>query len=186
MLSSPLTRSPNRALRQRRRFRLLGAIAIALGSLAIPSAFEITPRVIYNASASAPLGLYWAHGRDGLERGEFVLANLPKPVRQLANDRGYLPVGVPLIKRVAAVPGDHICIIGRAVLIDAKLVARRQNRDSQHRLVPAWHGCRRLTAGEIFLLMSDVPDSFDGRYFGPSRITEVIGRLTPIWTWRKD
>ena len=48
--------------------------------------------------------------------------------------------------------------------------------------MPAWDGCRLLSGDEILLLNADVPDSFDGRYFGPTRFDQVIGRLIPLWT----
>jgi type IV secretory pathway protease TraF len=39
-----------------------------------------------------------------------------------------------------------------------------------------------LQAGEVFLLMEGVPDSFDGRYFGPVTTAAIVGRLVPLWT----
>lgn len=144
---------------------------------------EIAPLVVWNASPSASLGLYRAAGKSALERGDLVLAELPDSVRELAEMRGYLPSGVPLIKHVAALPGDHICTIGRAVLIGGSIAARRLKRDSKGRIMPAWDGCRLLSADEILLLNANVPDSFDGRYFGPTKMEEVIGRLVPLWTW---
>lgn len=56
-----------------------------------------------------------------------------------------------------------------------KIIARRQKRDSGGRITPAWSGCRRLTDSEILLLNADIPDSFDGRFFGPMRMDEVVG-----------
>jgi conjugative transfer signal peptidase TraF len=151
--------------------------------LIMPSVFEIPPRLVWNASASAPLGLYWVAGKSDLERGDLVLSEVPEPWRRLADEHGYLPLGVPLMKHVAALPGDHICTIGRAILIGGSIAARRLKRDSRGRIMPAWDGCRLLTSDEILLLNADVPDSFDGRYFGPTRLDQVIGRLVPVWTW---
>jgi conjugative transfer signal peptidase TraF len=156
---------------------------MGIAFVATPAVLKIAPRVVWNASASAPPGLYWAAGKSGLERGDLVLAELPEPVRWLADQRGYLPSGVRLIKHVAALPGDHICTIGRAILIGGQVAARRLRRDSKERLMSAWDGCRLMSANEVFLLNADVPDSFDGRYFGPTRSDEVIGRLVPLWTW---
>ena len=39
-----------------------------------------------------------------------------------------------------------------------------------------------LRRGELFVMNPAAPDSFDGRYFGVLRITQVIGRATPVWT----
>jgi conjugative transfer signal peptidase TraF len=171
------------ARRKHPRQAMLAAVAIGVALVSTPAALKIAPLVVWNASASAPLGLYWVAGKSAMKRGDLVLAELPAPMRALADERGYLPLGVPLIKQVAALSGDHICTIGRAILIGGSVAARRLKRDSKGRIMPAWDGCRLLMAGEIFLLNMDVPDSFDGRYFGPTRLDQVIGRLVPVWTW---
>jgi conjugative transfer signal peptidase TraF len=114
-------------------------------------------------------------------RGELVLVRTPENVRVLAAERGYLPPTVPLVKRIAALQGQTICAIGRTLTIDGRHVADRLSFDRQGRSMPAWTGCRELSAEEIFLLMENVPDSFDSRYFGPVSTTAVIGRLLPLW-----
>jgi conjugative transfer signal peptidase TraF len=170
-------------LRSRKR---LGIFSVAVAGIALvtaPTALGYAPRLVWNASASAPLGLYWVVGKADLKRGDLVLAELPEAVRKLASERGYLPLGIPLVKHIAALPGEHLCTIGRAILIGGTVAARRLKRDSTGRLMPAWSGCRLLVANEIFVLNADVPDSFDGRYFGPTSMDEVIGRLIPLWTW---
>jgi conjugative transfer signal peptidase TraF len=172
-----------RARDRRLRQAIIAAVAVGVALVSTPAALNIAPLVVWNASASAPLGLYWVAGKSALKRGDLVLAELPESVRRLADERRYLPAGVPLIKPVAALPGDHTCTIGRAILIGGRVAARRLKRDSKGRIMPAWDGCRLLSADEIFLLNMDVPDSLDGRYFGPTRMDEVIGRLLPLWTW---
>ena len=112
-----------------------------------------------------------------------MLAELPDAARRLAAERGYLPAGVPLVKRVAALAGDMVCGAGAAIRINGRQVAERLSADLRGRPLPAWEGCRLLHGGEVFLLMEGVPDSFDGRYFGPVETTAIIGRLVPLWTW---
>jgi conjugative transfer signal peptidase TraF len=165
---------------------MIALVALGVAALATPSAFSITPRLIWNTSASAPLGFYWVAGSGPLNRHDFVLARLPESVRLLANERGYLPLGVPLIKPIAGLPRDHICTIGRSILVDGKVIAQRLKRDALHRRLPAWKDCRLLRSDEVLLLHPTIPDSFDGRYFGPMDIDDVIGRLVPIWTWSGD
>ena len=66
-----------------------------------------TPVLIWNASASAPLGLYELQHPNVIGRGELVLAEPPANARDLAAARGYLPAGIPLVKRIAALVWRH-------------------------------------------------------------------------------
>jgi type IV secretory pathway protease TraF len=87
-----------------------------------------------------------------------------------------------MVKRIVGLAGDHICAQDQEIFIDGKLVAIRLKSDRAGRPLPAWTGCRTLNTHEVFLLMKDVPDSFDGRYFGPVAASSIIGRLLPLWT----
>jgi conjugative transfer signal peptidase TraF len=164
------------------RHRVLFTLVVAgtaIGAVAVASR---TPRLVWNATASAPVGLYVVTSAEHVSWGDLVLALPPPNVRSLAATRGYLPDGVPLVKRVAARSGETICSSGRSISINRHPVAERLQADSAGRPLPAWSGCRLLRADEVFLLMKDVPNSFDGRYFGPIRRSAVLGILRPIWT----
>ena len=52
---------------------------------------------------------------------------------------------------------------------------------SGFRALPQWRGCRRLGDDELFLVNADVPNSLDGRYFGPFPKRAVVGLAHPIW-----
>ena len=57
--------------------------------------------VVYNPSESAPRGWYAVTATTVVSDGRYVLVRLPPTVQQLAAQRGYLPMGVPLVKNVA-------------------------------------------------------------------------------------
>lgn len=154
---------------------------IGLGLLGLAMLGRPAPLIVYNASASAPLGFYRVLPTGVLDRGDLVLVRTPIGVRVLAAERGYLPATVPLVKRIEALAGDTVCAIDHAVTINGRHVANQLAADSMGRPLPHWTGCETLHAGEIFLLMPGVPDSFDGRYFGPVPVSAVIGRLVPLW-----
>lgn len=141
------------------------------------------PSFVWNASASAPLGLYFVSRNNDLKRGELVVAGLPNGADQLAARRAYLPPRVPVIKHIAAVSGDTVCGLANSVVIDGHTVARPLRADKEGRTLPAWHGCVRLDADQVFLLTAAVPDSFDGRYFGPVSRKAIVGKAVPLWTW---
>lgn len=154
---------------------LAGIALVGFSSIAHPQ-----PHLVWNASASVAVGLYRVVS-GAPERGDFVLVRLPKSVEKLAAIRGYLPAGVPLIKRIAAVAGDDVCAFDGAIIVNGELVARQRKVDQAGRSLPRWNECRELVQGEFFLL-GDAPDSFDSRYFGPVTSARVIGRLAPLWT----
>ena len=170
-------------VRRRRQGRaVVIACTVAVAALALPAALHPIPRLIWNASASAPIGLYRVNPSGSIRRGDLVLATPPDAARRLAAERGYLPAGVPLVKRVVAISGDLVCVDGAEVRMAGHHVARTLSADRQGRPLPQWDGCRSLLDGEVFLLMTEVPDSFDSRYFGPVERGQIIGRLAPLWT----
>lgn len=155
----------------------LGALAIGLAAtIALP----LRPLLLWNASASAPIGLYAVAAPDGIETGDMIIARVPERLRMLAARRRYLPANVPLVKRVAAEPGDTVCASGLAVFVNGRRIARRLEHDGIGRPMPWWTGCVTLRRGALFLLMDD-PASFDGRYFGPTGRTDIVGKASLLW-----
>lgn len=73
---------------------------------------HIAPKLIWNASASTPIGLYTIERSPRLEVTDLVAVDAPEPLASFLADRGYLPRGVPLMKRVAGLPGQQVCRIG--------------------------------------------------------------------------
>lgn len=155
----------------------LGALAIGLAAtIALP----VRPLLVWNASASAPIGLYAVAAPDELETGNMVIARVPPRFRMLAARRRYLPANVPLVKRVAAEPGDTVCASGPTIFVNGRRIARRLALDGFGRPMPWWTGCVTLRRGAMFLLMDD-PKSFDGRYFGPTDPRHIVGKATLLW-----
>lgn len=164
--------------------RLLSLIA-ALG-LALLAFATTTPqlRLIYNASDSAPRGWYLVSVAAVVHDSDLVIAALPPAAAALADRRRYLPRTVPVLKHVAALAGDRVCIIQRTVHINGRALARVLTRDGIGRPLPVWRHCRVLTADELFLFNPAPPGAFDSRYFGPIRRSQLRGIAHPLWTWR--
>ena len=167
---------------RRRPILIAGGIGLAMIGLAATLDFVIqpAPRMVWNASASAPTGLWRIRPGAAIRTGDMVLARTPESVRQLAAQSHYLPANVPLLKRVAAMGGDEVCALGQEIFVNGRWIGERRGFDRQGRPLPWWSGCERLRGGRLFLLMN-VPDSFDGRYFGPVDDTAIIGKATPLW-----
>lgn len=169
----------------KRRILAARGIALALLGCGIAATIAVPPRplLVWNASASAPMGLYRVGRPDGVGKGDMVIARLSEPYRSLAAKRHYLPSNVPLVKRVAAMPGDRVCARGNLIFVNGKPVTERLKIDARGRAMPWWRGCVRLGVTQFLLLMTDSPASFDGRYFGTSERRDVIGRARLLWAW---
>lgn len=68
------------------------------------------PRLIWNETASVPVGLYRLHPVPAPHVGDLVAVRLPEREAMLLARRGYLPSGVPLLKPVAAVAGSPCAV----------------------------------------------------------------------------
>ncbi len=154
----------------------------AFWAIVIQMIFPPAPRLVWNASASAPTGLYFVRPGVRLNAGDMVIAWVSQPYRLLAASRHYLPENVPLVKRVVGVPHDRICAVGPTISVNGRPVATRSAIDGQGRPMPWWRGCRVLGKGDYFLLMEGVAASFDGRYFGITEAPDVVGKAYPLWT----
>lgn len=164
------------------RWKTLVAIYVAVSVMALSAFIDPPPKLIWNASASVPVGLYAVRPIERLEVTQLVLVTPPEPLAAFLADGGYLGYGAPLLKRIAALPGQTICRGGAEVKIDGAIWAVARERDRSGRMLPSWSGCRRLRNGEVFVLNWDKPDSLDGRYFGPLPISSLAGRAVPLWT----
>jgi conjugative transfer signal peptidase TraF len=140
------------------------------------------PRVVWNASESVPVGLYSVEAGDQLAVTNLVVAMPPNSLATFLDERGYLPLGVPLIKRVLALRSQSVCRNELAISVDRVTMGMALAHDRQGRPLPVWHGCRAIAQDEVFLMNWDVPASFDGRYFGPIPLHAIIGRAKPLWT----
>jgi conjugative transfer signal peptidase TraF len=161
--------------------KILGAMLLGASMIAFSSAAHPMPRLLWNASASVPIGLYAIHPAGRLTAGELLVVRPPAALAQFMAARRYLALGVPLIKHVAALPGQIICRSGRTITVDGVVVAEALDRDARGRELPDWQGCRAVKTSEVFLMNAGVTDSFDGRYFGPVPDSTIIGSATPLW-----
>lgn len=139
------------------------------------------PRLLWNASASAPIGLYRVRPIEHPAVGDLVAILPPPMVGRFMAERNYLPWGLPLIKHVAGVPGQMVCRIGASVTIEGHRAATALPRDRQGRDLPKWQGCHRVAAQTLFLL-NPAADSFDSRYVGALPAAGLLGRAIPLLT----
>jgi conjugative transfer signal peptidase TraF len=159
-----------------------GFAALTVGASVL---WRPAPKLVWNASASVPIGLYAIHPIHGIQAGDLVLVLPPEAVARYLAQQGYLPLGVPVLKHVLALPGQSVCRVERTITVDGVAVGDALDRDRQGRGLPAWQGCRIVAHDEVFLMNSRSTFSFDGRYFGPLPASTIVGRAAPLWI-KKD
>lgn len=158
-----------------------GAAAALVATIAI----EPLPLYIWNASASVPIGLYRLRPTMRFHVTELVAVQPPEPLATFLDLNGYLPIGLPMLKRVLALPGQTVCRSGLTISVDNIAMGEARDRDGRRRPLPKWQGCRVVGDGELFLMNWQSDDSLDGRYFGLLPASAVIGRAIPVWTWEE-
>jgi len=162
---------------------IIAASAVALATLTMPSIAQPKLRLVWNVSASVPLGLYRIEPDRHPRVGELAAVRPSPTLARLMADRHYVEQGALLVKPVVAVAGARVCRHGHKVTIDGLQVGSALDHDRLGRDLPRWFGCRELGASDYFLLARNVRASFDSRYFGPVSAVDVIGRATPLWVW---
>lgn len=168
---------------------LFASMGIGVAALCAPFTLPMPVHelvlIAYNPTDSVPRGWYRVSridSRTSLHVGSIVLARLPSGVAAFAGQRGYLPSGVPILKRVGALAPQPVCVREQVVLIDGAVAATARTHDGARRPLQGWQHCRPLASGELFLLSDTNPASFDSRYFGPITTSAVLGIARPLWT----
>jgi len=164
------------------RSAVLLTVCVATVVVVLPIWLHPVPRLIWNASASVPIGLYAVKPEGALHFDNLVVVSPPEPLASFLADRGYLPKGVPLLKHIAALPGQIVCRINRAITVDGHALGEAFLRDRRGRALPVWQGCRAVQPGAVFLMNREVKDSLDGRYFGVLPAAAIVGQAEPLWT----
>lgn len=114
-------------------------------ALVLAGSEKETPSYIWNASESVPIGLYRLQPVDRLSVTDLVAIRPPEPLGTFLDFNGYLPIGVPMLKRILALPGQTVCRTGLKIAVDDVEVGQARERDARGRPLPVWQGCRLLS-----------------------------------------
>jgi conjugative transfer signal peptidase TraF len=164
--------------------------------LAVPAVTIVAACAIFgsglriNFTPSMPLGIYRLEAlpANGFARGMFVVACVPGAAADLGRDRGYLARGPcpddtePLLKIVAAVPGDDVAVSGRGVAIKGCVLPNSVPLafDRSGRRLTEWPSGRYHLALNQLWLYADHPRSWDSRYWGPAATASIKARAVPL------
>lgn len=143
-----------------------------------------------NMTDSIPIGLYRITDIKNLKNAFVIFCPEDKPVFQQARDRGYIDSGLCpggygyLMKKVVAIKGDNISVTDEGVLVNHQLIpfSKPISADGLKRPLPQWRTRDyQLKKDEILTMTSQSEWSFDTRYFGPVRLSQIKGVITPVW-----
>ncbi len=145
-----------------------------------------------NESPSLPVGVWRLSPlRDEVRRDDIVSFCPPDTgVFREAQQRGYLGSGLcgagyePLLKPVAAISGDRLTRTDEGININGRLIANSKSlgRDGLGRALPSPGANNIIVAkGEVWVISSYNPLSFDSRYFGPVPTSKIEGLARPLF-----
>ena len=142
-----------------------------------------------NHSPSMPKGLWIETGSHTLSRGDIVVVCLEKsePVERYVGG-GYCPGRLePVLKYVAAIPGDTITLDEQGIAVDG---VRQPNskpmaEDGAGRPLRPARGYPYAPLGPgLVWLLTPRANSFDSRYFGAVPVGRIRGTATPLLVWK--
>ena len=160
---------PARRVRGRRSSLVLGVLVL--------TAVVSTRWVRLNLSASLPYGLYRMKAVPAEpHRGILVVLPVPASVQHVWSS------WVPLLKPVAAVPGDIVCYEHAHLTVNGSDYGPVSLETHGTPLPHLDAGCQTVPEGMVFLA-SQAPKSLDGRYLGMTPVASLAAVATPVLTW---
>jgi conjugative transfer signal peptidase TraF len=138
-------------------------------------------------TASLPVGLYLATSDANAELVEFCPA---EPFAAESRDRNYRPKSIacpdgaaPLMKPIAAKPGDTVLVSDKGIVVNGTVMpwSAALKLDGVGRKLKSWPlGSYTVATNELWVV-STYAGSYDSRYIGPIRRSQVRDALKPLW-----
>jgi conjugative transfer signal peptidase TraF len=140
--------------------------------------------LVINTSPSIPRGLY-IRSFESPHVGAIVDFRIPTAARTYVLGRcGEVGSDWYIIKPIIAGPGDRVDTKGAWLTVNgARIAPMPPSRDSQGRPLPIWRGDRVLEPDEFFVFSNRIPNSFDGRCYGPIQRHEIEDVRKPLMVW---
>lgn len=143
-----------------------------------------------NLSESIPIGLYRITNKAAVKKAYVIFCPNNRQTFKLARNRGYIDHGICshsfgyLMKKVVAIAGDVVSVTNEGVFINNRLLPHSKPKlcDGLNRDLPQWRVSHyQLQQGEVMTMTNQSDWSFDSRYYGPIRTSQIKGVITPIW-----
>ena len=144
-------------------------------------------RFVVDATPSMLVGVYEITNKP-ITRGVIVGACVPESYATLAKQRNYVGSAScsnglrPVMKHVAALPGDEIVVGIRGVSVNGESIANTRvlSSDANGQSLPNQRGRHSVGKKQYWLISNTDIGCFDSRYFGP--VSETLGVVEPLIT----
>lgn len=162
-------------LKKIKRPRLFGCVCfIVCFQVLLFSGYVSLPKILYfNRTPSLPVGIYCEIPWSPVEKGDLVLVEVPQEIRALVEEREWMKGNELLLKKVGALEGDRFMINEQRIEVNGNYIGPIYDVDSQKRPMPVLRGEFQVPEGYFLPIATNVPNSFDGRYFGSVPLTSI-------------
>ena len=113
---------------------------------------------------------------------ELLAVQPPEPLATFLDLNGYLPIGVPMLKRVLALPGQTVCRNGLTISSTPSRWARRGNATGEAVRSRNGRAVASSAEGEFFLMNWQSTELAGWPLLRAASASAVIGRAVPVWT----
>jgi signal peptidase I len=164
------------------KFKIFVVIAlIVIGGAAIPNYFAVT------TTPSLDKRIFFivkSRQIEKLKKGDYVMfsllkskpeGDLPAKLVRMIKDEGE----DSQIKKIGCVAGEELKNIGNEYYCKNKLIAKAKEYSLGGERLKKFEFSGKIPEGEMFLV-GDHVDSYDSRYFGFIKATDIIATLYPL------
>lgn len=137
--------------------------------------------VYLNVTESLPRGVYVRVPKFEIMRGDYVVYEPSEKIKKLIRENGWGEGEQKFLKQVGGVRGDEYEVdkVHQIFLINGKYAGQVFKTDSAGHKMPQLEGKKTVGEGEILPTGTNLR-SFDGRYTGAIKISEVETKVVPL------
>ena len=147
--------------------------------------FQAFNAMVYlNLTESLPVGVYVRVPKFEIECGDYVVYEPSEEIKNLIRENGWGDGEQKFLKLVGGVQGDEYEVEEkhRIFLVNGKFAGQVFRTDTAGNKLPQLQGKFKVGEGEILPLGTNLR-SFDGRYTGTIKTSEIEAKVVPLILW---
>lgn len=139
---------------------------------------SFVPKVlVWNGSASAPVGFYLKVSNEHLSPNDFVLVktgNKLDPISELFPTKPTY-----LLKHIELLPGERYRVVGDVIMTERQVLKRQETSLNGIKL-PRLEDGTYLVPPNYYFVANSPEKSYDSRYFGPVAKSDIAEKVVPV------